>query len=238
MNLTEVTDLASIGTLFAFVVVCAGVLFKDKEFGRENRFVPYINSQFIIPALLLIAFGSLYAFNSEAISNFFKIEPAAGESSLAAFSHKIPMIFFVVLCVVMAVLSFVKRLTLIPVLGLLLCAYLMTELGVTNWLRFAVWLLIGLAIYFGYGYVHSNLATEQGRVRSLNLNLILAAVGFLAAAFGLAGSAFTFVADFLVYLFSGLNREIIFYVEMVLFVGGLIAGIAGIVLQSNQETKD
>ena len=30
MNLTEVTDLASIGTLFAFFVVCAGVLFNDK----------------------------------------------------------------------------------------------------------------------------------------------------------------------------------------------------------------
>ncbi len=45
MNLTEVTDLASIGTLFAFVVVCAGVLFKDKEFQGSRRYVPYINSQ-------------------------------------------------------------------------------------------------------------------------------------------------------------------------------------------------
>src|SRR5690606_33346502 len=76
MNLTEVTDLASIGTLFAFLVVCAGVLFKDKEFGRENRYVPYINGQLIVPVLLLIGFGALYVMNGEAVSNFFKIVPA------------------------------------------------------------------------------------------------------------------------------------------------------------------
>jgi amino acid transporter len=36
MNLTEVTDLSVIGTLFAFVIVCAGVLVKDKEFAGRN----------------------------------------------------------------------------------------------------------------------------------------------------------------------------------------------------------
>jgi amino acid transporter len=57
MNLSEVTDLASIGTLFAFVVVCAGVLFKDKEFKESGtRFVPYINSQFILPVLFCARF--------------------------------------------------------------------------------------------------------------------------------------------------------------------------------------
>ena len=37
----------------------------------------------------------------------------------------------------MAAMSLLRKLTLIPVLGLLLCSYLMTELGVTNWTRFA-----------------------------------------------------------------------------------------------------
>ena len=36
MNLSEVTDLSVIGTLFAFTIVCAGVLVKDKEFAGEN----------------------------------------------------------------------------------------------------------------------------------------------------------------------------------------------------------
>lgn len=161
MNLTEVTDLASIGTLFAFVVVCAGVLFKDEEFGRENRFVPYINGQFIVPILLLLALGALYYFNPDAISNFFKLEPAEGESMLGAFSHKIPMIFFLILCIVMAVFSLLKRLTLIPVIGVLLCTYLMTELGWTNWFRFGIWLIVGLVIYFAYGRWNSNLNKQE-----------------------------------------------------------------------------
>lgn len=55
MNLTEVTDLGVIGTLFAFTLVCGGILVKDKEFGRENRFVPYISARFIAPVLLLLA---------------------------------------------------------------------------------------------------------------------------------------------------------------------------------------
>lgn len=162
MNLTEVTDLASIGTLFAFVVVCAGVLFKDKEFSQSGtRFVPYINAQFIIPALLIIALVSLYLFNAEGLAGFFTIVPKEDETMLGAFSHKIPMIVFIILAVVMAFLSFVKKLSFIPVMGLLLCAYLMTELGVTNWMRFGAWLLVGLLIYFVYGYRHSNLNNQK-----------------------------------------------------------------------------
>ena len=158
MNLTEVTDLASIGTLFAFVVVCAGVLVKDKEFSESGtRFVPYLNSQFIIPALLIIAALALYFFNQEGIMSFFSVVPKEDESMFGAFSHKIPMIVFIILAIAMGVLSFVKKLSFIPVMGLLLCAYLMTELGVTNWLRFGLWLLVGLVIYFVYGYRNSHL---------------------------------------------------------------------------------
>ncbi len=233
MNLTEVTDLASIGTLFAFVVVCAGVLFKDKEFGREDRYVPYINGQFIIPGLVLLAAALLYILNPDAISNFVKIDPAAGETAWTAFSHKIPMMFFIVLCVVMSVFSLLRKLTLIPVLGLLLCAYLMTELGVTNWMRFAVWLLIGLSIYFGYGYVHSNLAIEEGRARKLNTNLIIASLGFIVSALGLAVSAFTFVADLIIWMFPSLTRESILTVEVGMFIVGLIVGVAGVLMEKN-----
>jgi hypothetical protein len=44
------------------------------------------------------------------------------------------------------------------VLGLMSCAYLMTELGITNWTRFALWLIVGLVLYFLYGYSHSRLS--------------------------------------------------------------------------------
>ncbi|MEZ5344886.1 MAG: amino acid permease [Pyrinomonadaceae bacterium] len=157
MNLTEVTDLASIGTLFAFVVVCAGVLFKEKEFRGQTRYVPYVNAQFILPVILAVVIYVLYYFNPNMFTDFFTITPAEGESWFGAFSHKIPMIAFVLLTGEMLWLAFIKKLSLIPILGLLLCTYLMTELGVTNWMRFSIWLLAGLVIYFLYGRKNSNL---------------------------------------------------------------------------------
>lgn len=161
MNLTEVTDLASIGTLFAFVVVCAGVLFKDKEFGRENRFVPYINSQFILPVIFIIALGILFYFNPNALNDLLTVAPKEDETFFGAFSHKIPLLVFIVLAAAMTVTTLIKKLSLIPVLGLLSCAYLMTELGVTNWLRFGIWLLVGLTVYFIYGYRNSKLGQRN-----------------------------------------------------------------------------
>jgi len=51
----------------------------------------------------------------------------------------------------------VRQWSLIPVLGLLTNLYLMSELGITNWMRFLVWLVIGLVLYFAYGMRHSRL---------------------------------------------------------------------------------
>jgi hypothetical protein len=56
---------------------------------------------------------------------------------------------------------FKKSLSLIPVLGLLSCGYLMTELGWTNWARFLIWLATGLVLYFFYSYRHSKLAAGE-----------------------------------------------------------------------------
>jgi basic amino acid/polyamine antiporter, APA family len=162
MNLTEVTDLSVIGTLFAFTIVCAGVLVKDKEFAGEKRFVPYINSQYIAPAIFIIAWGLLLYLNGDAVRNFFTdFTPAEGETPLNAFLHKIPYFVFAAFSLVMAVLCFLKRFSLIPVLGVMCCTYLMTELGWTNWFRFGIWLIVGLIVYFLYSYTHSKLHRSE-----------------------------------------------------------------------------
>jgi basic amino acid/polyamine antiporter, APA family len=163
MNLTEVTDLASIGTLFAFLVVCAGVLFKDKEFARGGgrRYVPYLNGEYIIPALLLLVFALISWLYPEGIQNFFHLEVAKDESVLSALSHKVPLAVFILLCILMVVLAVFKKLSVIPSVGLLLCAYLMTELGPTNWMRFGIWLLVGIRIYRFYGYRNSHLNPDK-----------------------------------------------------------------------------
>jgi len=44
-----------------------------------------------------------------------------------------------------------------PILGAIFCLVLMLSLPVETWLRFIVWLAIGMVIYFGYGIRHSRL---------------------------------------------------------------------------------
>ena len=50
---------------------------------------------------------------------------------------------------------------LTPVLGVLFCVLLMFGLGSATWLVFVAWMLVGLAVYFGYGYRHSALRTAS-----------------------------------------------------------------------------
>ena len=46
---------------------------------------------------------------------------------------------------------------LVPILGILTCLLLMFSLPVENWYRLVIWMVIGLVLYFCYGYRHSGL---------------------------------------------------------------------------------
>jgi APA family basic amino acid/polyamine antiporter len=90
-NIEEMVDLTNIGTLFAFCLVCFGVIIlRIKEPNRPRAF-------------------------------------------------KVPMN------------------PLFPLLGVASCAFLMSALPGITWIRFVVWLVIGLVIYFSYGFKHSML---------------------------------------------------------------------------------
>lgn len=80
---------------------------------------------------------------------------------MTAFLHKVPYFVFIIFSAAMTLLCIVKRFSLIPVLGVMCCTYLMTELGWTNWFRFGVWLIIGLIVYFFYSYTHSKLHLRE-----------------------------------------------------------------------------
>lgn len=58
-------------------------------------------------------------------------------------------------------LAITRQYSLIPVLGLLTNLWLMAQLGTTNWFRFLIWLVIGLAIYFIYGKTHSRIGADK-----------------------------------------------------------------------------
>jgi len=167
MNLTEVTDLTSIGTLFAFVLVSGGILILDASKQKvERRFkVPYINSRFIAPLLYVLVILGVFIFQREALFNFFSAtdpsDPAIGAWDVL--KHRIPLGVFVVLATVLVYYCYRKSLSLIPVLGVLTCGYLMTELGITNWMRFLLWLIVGLTLYFFYGHSHSHLGRQTAK---------------------------------------------------------------------------
>ena len=49
---------------------------------------------------------------------------------------------------------------LVPVLGIISCVYLMAGLPWVTWVRFGLWLLAGLVLYFAYGFWKSRLRTD------------------------------------------------------------------------------
>jgi APA family basic amino acid/polyamine antiporter len=162
MNLTEVTDLTSIGTLFAFFLVSIGVLRLDPNRPRENgRFrIPYVNGKFWFPAILLGALLIVFVLSPETIQNVLQnVEPSQPEAyGWEVFKHRIPLFIYFIMMGVMVVLTFKKNFSLIPLLGAASTGYLMTELGIINWIRFVGWLIVGLIIYFSYGIRNSKLA--------------------------------------------------------------------------------
>src|SRR6266536_2518439 len=90
-DIGSLADLTNIGTLFAFVLVCLGVIILRRK--DASRLRPF----------------------------------------------RVPLV------------------PLFPVLGVIFCFVLMLSLPIETWIRFFVWLAIGLCIYFLYGIRHSKL---------------------------------------------------------------------------------
>jgi len=147
-----VTDLTSIGTLFAFVLVCLGVLVLPrltKEQTKGKFSLPYINGKIIIP-IIVVAFIW-----------FTRIRLQSAITSIGSESyHEILFLVFIISSIVIAVLSFIKNYSTIPMIGALCCMYLMIEIPAESWLWFFVWMFIGLSIYFFYGRKKSRLANK------------------------------------------------------------------------------
>jgi APA family basic amino acid/polyamine antiporter len=149
MSISTMTDLTSIGTLFAFVLVCFGVLVLPKLSAGTNKQafrLPYINGQFIIPllALVFIYFGQgriLTAFS------------AAGKEGY----QEILYLVFVLILVIVALFSFLRKYSVIPIVGAMCCLYLMIEIPPISWLWFFIWMGIGLVFYAFYGSKQSKL---------------------------------------------------------------------------------
>ena len=146
LNMQFVTDLTSVGTLFAFIVVCAGILYLDThQLSKNARFkVPYLNGKYLVGIGLVVALAVTFIYIG----------------FIETLTQKPLLAIFWLVWAALAVASFRRNYSLIPILGILTNLYLMTELGVSNWLVFVGWLAIGLLIYFLYGYRKSKLARQ------------------------------------------------------------------------------
>lgn len=146
-----ILDFTSIGTLFAFVLVCGGVLVLPRRERTHGRFhLPYINGKYLAPLIGLVALGLIVRFDPH------HFHRALGRTG---FPPDIPLVVFYVLCAALGLLAFRRSWSLIPLLGLVSCCYLLTGMAVSNWKWFGIWLVIGLVCYFLYGRSHSKLAT-------------------------------------------------------------------------------
>jgi APA family basic amino acid/polyamine antiporter len=90
-SIDEMVDLTNIGTLFAFILVCIGILILRKRDPNRPR------------------------------------------------TFKTPLVPFV------------------PILGVTSCLYLMLGLPWITWIRFGLWLVVGMVVYFSYGFRRSRL---------------------------------------------------------------------------------
>jgi APA family basic amino acid/polyamine antiporter len=155
-NMDLMVDLTSIGTLFAFALVSAGVMKMHTDGIHKPSFkVTYINAQWIYPIALVIVFAVWLFFYPASFVNYLGLNNGIDFTQLRP---ALPHYMFLALVAWLAVYSIKNKASLIPLLSFLACGYLLSESGATNWERFILWLIIGLIIYFAYGYKRSKLA--------------------------------------------------------------------------------
>ena len=148
MNIDEMVDLCNIGTLFAFILVCIGIMIlKIKDPDRHRPFkVPsgFLMNVFASAVLCIVTGYAAY--------------------HLAILYPQLPWGFlnlFAVLVLVCAISFIWIYETSVPMLGVASCLMLTSGLTPTTWKRFFVWLAIGLIFYFIYGIKKSRLNPEN-----------------------------------------------------------------------------
>ena len=165
---TFVLDFTSIATLFAFVLVCGGVLIIPRKVKQPGKFhLPYVNGQYIFPLIVIVAIVSASLLSKNYFTNLlnfnFSNDPdyvAHKISFMDAATPNISLIIFWFSAIILSIFSFSKKYSLIPLMGLITCMYLLTGMTKSNWAWFLGWLAIGLVIYLLYGYKKSKLANN------------------------------------------------------------------------------
>lgn len=184
-------ELVSIGTLLAFVLVCAGVLtlrctqpaierpfrcsilsVRQSAMGQVKR-REILHATLLTVALIVTAEGSLASWLLRRGGTLLSLGPfTLGGGQFAFLQYLLAGLAVVCLAALIALWarSSSKRVfadsvvaALVCTNGVLVCLAQMAGLPRDTWLRLIVWMAIGLALYFTYGLWHSRLARGQSR---------------------------------------------------------------------------
>src|SRR5213075_903962 len=130
--------------------------------------LPYINGQFLYPLIVVLSLTLFVMLSKNYFSNLFDFDFSANvdysEGKLSFMDLATPnisVIIFWIVCFILCIATFIKKYSLIPLMGVTTCLYLLTGMTKDNWAWFLSWLLLGLVIYFLYGYRKSHLAKNE-----------------------------------------------------------------------------
>lgn len=128
-------------------MVCAGVLYMDYSgLSEKSKFrVPYLNGKYLVGIGLLTAIILIGIYGQSILVEWKNL------TFMEIVEHKVLVIIFWLTWLGLSIYSFKMNFSLLPVTGILINLYLMTELGASNWIIFIIWLIGGLVIYFCMG---------------------------------------------------------------------------------------
>ena len=122
---------------------------------------------------------------------------------------------------------------LLPALGVISCVFLMIHLPPASWWRFIGWLVLGMSVYFSFGYNHSSIGRAAGRAWRSSVVQRAVAIGFLVAGVGLFVIPHHASAGELLRLASESNARAA--VGLAMIVLGVIAAVAGSVAMGSRR---
>ncbi|HEX3935836.1 MAG TPA: amino acid permease C-terminal domain-containing protein, partial [Puia sp.] len=108
--------------------------------------MPYVSGRYIVPVFFLLFLILFRERLGTAIRHITEVD-----------LQEVLFLVFTLVATGLTLATVMRKYSLIPVLGVLFCAYLLIEIPAIAWEWFFVWMAFGLTIYFLYGYRKSRL---------------------------------------------------------------------------------